>query len=185
MTGRARRARAQGQARIDLRRAARRTIVGGEMARAPYQVLVMPFRRGDDGAVELACLRRTDDDAWQGIAGGGEGDETPPEAARREVREEAGVSSDAPLYALQSRSSIPVSAFASRRDWPADLWVVPEHAFALDCTGQTLRLSDEHNELVWGSYEMIHARLRWDSNRTALWELHERLLRGALGPKLQ
>lgn len=148
------------------------------MARAPYQVLVMPFRRARAGQPEFACLRRSDDGIWQGIAGGGDPSEAVAAAARRETIEEAGVPADVPLYPLQTICSIPVCHFAARAGWPADLWVIPEYAFAIDCTGVTVRLSDEHTQLRWGHYEVIRALLGWDSNRTALWEIHERLRHG-------
>ena len=40
------------------------------MARAPFQVVVLPFRLTDSGGVEFAVLRRADDGQWQGVAGG-------------------------------------------------------------------------------------------------------------------
>jgi dATP pyrophosphohydrolase len=38
-------------------------------------------------------------------------------------------------------------------------------------------VSDEHSDLVWLPYGEAHDRLRYDSNKTALWELSERLRR--------
>src|SRR5882672_8901989 len=68
-----------------------------DMGRAPFQVLVFPFRRVQAGRLEYAIFRRADIDAWQGIAGGGEDDETLIEAAIREAREEAGIKAGAVL----------------------------------------------------------------------------------------
>lgn len=45
------------------------------MARAPYQVLVIPF--DDTRDLRVAVLRRADMDVWQFVAGGGEEGETP------------------------------------------------------------------------------------------------------------
>lgn len=42
------------------------------MARAAFQVLVFPFRVTPAG-VEYVLFRRTDNDSWQGNAGGGRG----------------------------------------------------------------------------------------------------------------
>ncbi|MDX9955097.1 MAG: NUDIX domain-containing protein, partial [Anaerolineae bacterium] len=61
------------------------------MARAPFQVLVYPYRRKLDGQIEIALLKRADAGYWQGIAGGGEDPESPLEAARRETYEESGI----------------------------------------------------------------------------------------------
>src|SRR5437868_2175553 len=67
------------------------------MGRAPFQVLVILFRRTASRDVEYAVFRRSDDGAWQGIAGGGEDDETALEAARRETFEEGGIPPRTPL----------------------------------------------------------------------------------------
>ncbi|HEY2253948.1 MAG TPA: NUDIX domain-containing protein, partial [Planctomycetaceae bacterium] len=63
------------------------------MPRAPFQVLVIPFRRIDGGSFVYALFRRQQATGgyWQWIAGGGEDDESPLEAARREALEEAGI----------------------------------------------------------------------------------------------
>ena len=65
--------------------------------------------------------------------------------------------------------------------WDPALYVIPEHSFGVDCTGQTLTLSDEHNAVEWLPYAEAAARFTYDSNRTALWELNRRLL--GLGPR--
>ena len=61
------------------------------MPRAPFQVLVFPYRKNLQNQFEFALLLRADEGFWQGIAGGGEDDETPLEAARRETFEETGI----------------------------------------------------------------------------------------------
>ena len=142
--------------------------------RQPFQILVMPFRRVD-GGFEFAAFRRSDADYWQGIAGGGEADESPEAAAKREAGEEAGIPLTALFFPLQTTSSVPVHHFEERVSWPTDLLVIPEFSFAVDCTGVQLRISHEHIEACWGRYREVYNRLKWDSNRTALWELQERL----------
>ncbi|MGN2638956.1 hypothetical protein ACTD5D_22895 [Nocardia takedensis] len=44
--------------------------------------------------------------------------------------------------------------------------------------GEELVLSDEHTGYRWCSFEQAQSLVRWDSNRTALWELEHRLLHG-------
>jgi dATP pyrophosphohydrolase len=153
------------------------------MARAPFQVVVFPFRRSDVG-VEYAVLQRSDDGSWQGVAGGGEDDETPADAARREAEEEAAVPKSAPVYRLQAMSMVPIVFIKewARAHWPKDLYVMPNYAFAIDCTALELRLSHEHDAMKWARYDEAHALLRWENNQVALWELDERLLRGQLPP---
>jgi dihydroneopterin triphosphate diphosphatase len=147
------------------------------MARAPFQTLIIPFRRvpGRD-APEVAILLRQDLGVWQFAAGGGEDGETPTQAAAREAAEELGLTRPAPLYPLQTTGSIPARFFRDRDRWPAGTYVVPEHAFALDMTGLDITTSDEHTGLKWLDPEAAAAELRFDTNKTALGELTERLL---------
>jgi len=156
------------------------------MSRAPYQVLVLPFRRTTRGTPEYAVLRRSDDGRWQGVAGGGHRGESPGDAAIREAHEEAALPSSCLYYALQSVASIPRHNFAAHSEWPQDLYVVPEYAFAVDCGRAELALSGEHSEHRWETYDDAHALLHWNSNQVALWELHERIrhdeLPQAFGP---
>ena len=142
--------------------------------RAPFQILVIPYRRTPDG-LRYCVLHRADLDQWQFIAGGGEDQETPLEAARREVWEESGARPEE-ILPLQSIASIPACIFAARHTaaWPRDMYVVPEYAFAFEVK-EEIRLSREHTEALWLSYEDARERLHWDSNRTALYELSCRL----------
>lgn len=62
------------------------------MARARYQVLVIPYCI-QDGNVQFCLFRRSDMGIWQFIAGGGEEDDISIiESAKREAFEEAGIS---------------------------------------------------------------------------------------------
>ena len=151
------------------------------MARAPLQALVLPFRHRADGRLEYAVFRRADhaDDCWQGLAGGAEADETAEQAARREMTEEAGIAADAPLIALDATASIPADQFDERKNWGPEIYIVIERAFAARVTDDfTIVMSREHTTYRWLPYEEALKLLRWDSNKTALWELNERLRRG-------
>ncbi|MCH5287739.1 MAG: NUDIX pyrophosphatase [Christensenellaceae bacterium] len=148
--------------------------------RAPMQVLILPFTQTPDG-LRVGVLHRSDMDAWQFISGGAEDDETPVQAARRECREEANLSADAPLYALDSRATVPSGIF--RKDcarWGERCFVVPEYAFAIEARPEQIVLSHEHIAIEWLDEASAAARLTYDSNRTALWELAERIRRGLL-----
>jgi dihydroneopterin triphosphate diphosphatase len=144
------------------------------MPRAPFQVLVLPYRRTAAG-MEVAVLHRADYDAWQFVSGGGEAGETIDMAARREAREEAAIPAGADYLALDAKAMIPACWFSAWPTWPEATLLVPEHAFAVDVGDHALVLSDEHDEVRWLHYDDAIALLRFDSNRTALWELHERL----------
>ncbi len=152
--------------------------------RAPFQILVMPFKLRDGADPEFAALRRRDLGVWQGFAGGGESGESPDQAARRETHEEGGLPRTMRIYALDAHATIPTSHFSAAAKWGPEVFVILEHAFAVDCTAATIRLSSEHTAIRWGDYSTIHALLEWDSNRTALWELSERLRNDQLAGRL-
>ena len=145
--------------------------------RAPFQVLVIPFRRIGNGRYEFAVFRRSDGEYWQFIAGGGEDRETPLQAAKREANEEAGIALDAEYVPLDSTSTVPVAGVTGEYTWGQDVFVIPERAFGVQVGDGTLVLSTEHTEYAWVRCEGAFSMLEWDSNRNALWELNERLKR--------
>ena len=147
--------------------------------RAPFQVLVIPYRN-KPGGTEFAVLRRADAGWWQFVSGGGENGETPLEAARRETGEELGIDARGRLSPLDSTASVPRDEFAAARDWPDGFYVIPEYTFAIDIGEQSICISGEHTEARWAAYDEARELLRWDGNRTALWELARRLARGDL-----
>jgi len=153
------------------------------MARAPFQVLVLPYRLNNGGEAEFAVFKRSDDGYWQFIAGGGEANENPIETARRETWEESGLSKESDFVRLDSMATVPVEYVAGTFLWGDDIFVVPEHAFAVDAGQQTIRLSDEHTEYAWCGFQDAMGKLKWDSNRNALWELNERLERAPLSER--
>ena len=142
--------------------------------RAPYQILAIPYKviQGDP----LFCVfRRSDCGQWQFVAGGGEDNEMPIEAAKREIFEETGITAD-DIIPLQSICHIPVSIFPSRYlyHWDKDIYVIPEYTFAFKCS-KNIVLSHEHMEYAWLPYKEAKEKLKWDSNRTALYELNCKL----------
>ena len=149
-------------------------------AQSAFQILVLPYRNASD-TFEFAVFHRSDFACWQGVAGGGEDDETPGEAARREAFEEAKIPMTCRFLPLQAACTVPVALFRDNASWDPALYVIPQHFFGVDCTGRALILSDEHDAVEWLPYAEAAARFTYDSNRTALWELNRRL-RG-LGPR--
>ncbi|MCL2315462.1 MAG: NUDIX pyrophosphatase [Actinomycetia bacterium] len=148
------------------------------VGRQPVQVLVMPYAVAP-GHVSYGVLRRADGGQWQGVAGGADGVETPLEAATRETGEELGLVG-AEFRVLDARASVPADCFAGWERWltlDPPVYVVPEHAFAvLVPDPHRIVLSREHDAILWLPYGDARRLLTWDSNRTALWELRQRLL---------
>lgn len=142
--------------------------------RAPFQILAIPYRITKQGLL-FCVLHRADVDQWQFISGGGEDDETPLQAAKREIFEESGIYAEN-IIQLCSVCSIPTDIFPKKYlyNWPKDTYVVPEYSFGFACT-EDIRLSHEHTECIWLPYKEARKKLEWDSNRTALYELKRRL----------
>jgi dATP pyrophosphohydrolase len=144
------------------------------MKRAPFQVLVLPFRCRKGKSPLYAIFRRADSGVWQGIAGGGESTESPLESARREAREEGGISEANSYFSLESRCTIPVVNIRGFK-WGPNVLVIPEYTFGVQMTSAEITLSSEHSEYRWTSYAVAHRLLEWNSNKNALWELDTRI----------
>jgi len=145
--------------------------------RAPFQVIVFPYRITASNSIEYAIFYRRTlryGDFWQAISGGGEDDETPLQAAKRESNEEGGLSLDTDFIQLDSTATIPAPQAAGML-WGPDVLVVPEYAFGADSAGQEIVLSPEHVSFRWVDYPTAQNLLRFDSNKNALWELDYRL----------
>ncbi|MEV6949151.1 NUDIX domain-containing protein [Streptomyces sp. NPDC051172] len=145
--------------------------------RAAFQVLVLPYWQTEGGLL-YALFRRLDGAYWQGVAGGGEAGETPLQAARREAAEEAGLAGNFEFIELNAQATIPVESVTGAFTWGPEVLVVPEHAFGVRADASELVLSSEHTEYSWFSLNRAMSAVRWDSNRTALWELNHRLRHG-------
>jgi dATP pyrophosphohydrolase len=145
------------------------------MARAPFQVLIFPYRKNLQNQFEFALLKRADEGFWQGIAGGGEDVETPLEAARRETFEETGIDPSASFMKLDTIESVPVTAFKDSSHWGRDVYVIPQFCFGVFASNNEIKKSQEHSAYDWFLYEQAHQILKFDGNKTALWELNQRL----------
>ncbi|MEK4662972.1 NUDIX pyrophosphatase [Priestia sp. FSL H7-0729] len=147
------------------------------MSRAPFQILVFPYTRSDDSNDYVyAIFRRAKEGYWQGIAGGGEDEEKPLEAAMREANEEAGISLNSRYMSLKSSSTHSVVDVIGYFMWGPDTFVIPEYCFGVELDVKDISLSDEHTEYKWVTYEEAREMLKWDSNRVAIWELNQRLI---------
>ena len=143
------------------------------MARAPFQVLIILHQK-DNETIRYCVFERTQPkNQIQFVAGGGEDKETPMEAAARELWEETGVTRAA-FLPLKSLCHIPTNIFSieQRKIWGKEIYVIPEYSFGAEVEATTdIILSNEHIGFRWVTYEEAQAVLKWDSNRTALYEL--------------
>lgn len=145
------------------------------MARAPFQVLVYPYRKNEQGQIGYALLKRSDSGYWQAVSGGGEGEESPLDAARRETHEEAGISPASDFIQLDTVESVRVTEFAGSDIWGDAVYVIPQYCFGVATVNSQIVLSHEHSEYQWLSYEEAYKLTKYDGNKTALWELDKRL----------
>ena len=148
-----------------------------KMVRAPFQILVFPFYRNEHDEIMYAIFKRSDAHYYQAIAGGGEDDETSTQAAKRETFEESGIPQESKYIILDSKNTVPVEGVAGYFRWGEDTYVIPEHCFGVEVKNQQLTLSEEHTKYKWVNYEDAINMLNWHSNKNALWELNQRLLR--------
>ena len=58
--------------------------------------------------------------------------------------------------------------------------MIPEYSFAVKIDSTILNLSHEHTEYEWVNYETAIKGLRYDSNKTALWDLDNKIKLGIL-----
>ena len=150
------------------------------MARKPVNVHVYLFRKNLIGSYEYAIFQRADNpEWWQGVSGGVEDDETVKEAALRESYEEAGTPTSSTIYYLDTMSYLPSNIFRDSITWGSDVVVCPMYFFAIQFDGEII-LSEEHLEVRWLEYEEAEALVYFHDQKTALWELDQRLLRGNL-----
>jgi dihydroneopterin triphosphate diphosphatase len=152
------------------------------MPRQPFQVLIIPYRQLH-GSLVFGVLLRSDAKYWQFVAGGGEQGESALDAAVRETNEELGIVVEK-LVKLDCVSSVPAKYFKDWPSWPG-VFVIPEYSFGADLNGLEPRLSEEHDDIKWLTYEAAEAALHWPGNKVALWELNQRIHCGGLKPAVQ
>jgi dATP pyrophosphohydrolase len=137
----------------------------------PESVLVAVHTVGG----EALLLKRTDlPDFWQSVTGALKWDETPIDAAVRELREETGIEATAAtqLHDWQRSFEFPILPQFRHRYAP-DVTVNLEHVFSLQLPGRVpVRLDrKEHTEHVWLPLSEAAKRVWSWTNRAVLEDL--------------
>ena len=143
--------------------------------RAPFQVLIFPFINEKNGYL-YAIFKRKDLKFWQGISGGGENEETPAKAAKREAFEETQIDKRSKYIALDSMTTIPITNVGNYK-WKEGIFVLPEYSFGVEVFSKDLKVGKEHSSYKWLPYEKAEQLLKYDSN-----EAPRSKLRGIFSP---
>lgn len=141
--------------------------------RKPVQVLIFQFYK-EKNKYLYAIFKRRDFKFWQGISGGLENNETPLKAAKRETFEETKIKPRARFIKLDSKTSIPIENIGKHK-WKKDIYIATELSFGVEVETKEIKLSKEHTEMAWVTFKKAIKLLKYDSNKTALWELNRRL----------
>ena len=144
------------------------------MARAQYNVLILPYFKKSNSGYLYCIFKRKDMKIWQFVAGGGEDNEFPMQAAIRELYEESGIISSK-IKELRSMTYVPNSCFSkiSRETWGMGVYVIPVHCFAVEVADLDIKLSNEHIEYKWVNSDVANELLHFDIDKTALYEIDE------------
>lgn len=145
--------------------------------RKPRQVLIFLYKKTDD-SYKYCLFKRKNENYYQAISGGVENNETLIETVKRELREETKIESNK-IYKLSTISSIPKINIIKENLWD-NTYVAKEYTYAIEIKQETIKISEEHEKYEWLNYEEAYKKLKYDSNKTALWELNERLLNNDL-----
>lgn len=144
--------------------------------RAGFQVLILGYLKGNEN--KYLIMERSDMGIWQFPSGGGENDESPEEAAIREMFEETGIKTEK-VTRLETVNSVPASCFKAY-DHLKDMYVIPEHIFATELEHEEVQLSSEHTAYKFMTFNECLKHLKYDSNKTALYEVNEKIKRKVL-----
>lgn len=102
-------------------------------------------------------------------------------SAKREAHEEASISYNEKYTVLETKCSISTENFRKARlVWGEACLVIPEYCFAVEITNTDIQISNEHTEFEWTDYETAARRLKYDSNKVALWELDNKIRLGMI-----
>ena len=144
--------------------------------RIPKQVLIIPYRTNKNNKIEFCLFERKDLKVWQWISGGAEDfDKDILESAKRELWEETHIKDNVHINQLELITKIPVTNIVKDFIWGRDIFYAEEYAFSVNINNQKITLSEEHIDYKWVSYEEAMKLLKYDSNKSALWELNEKL----------
>ena len=141
--------------------------------RNPKQVLIFLYRINKE--IEYCIFYRKKEKFYQGLSGGVEDNEELIDTVKREVYEETKIKVNN-ILKLDTISSIPGINVNKEFNYKNNIYIVYEYAFGIKINNEKIKLSDEHEKYIWVNFNEAINLLKYDSNKTALFELNERLI---------
>lgn len=94
---------------------------------------------------------------------------TPLEVAKRECFEEANILFNTVLYEATLITTIPAEIYPEeyRKNWGENCFVIKEYTFAFKLTEDIIKISNEHSEFRWVTYDEAISLLKYDSNKNS------------------
>ena len=132
----------------------------------PVSVLVVVYASGGE---VLLLQRKSPADFWQSVTGSLEWDETPLQAAQRELVEETGITDVSGLVDCQTQNEFPILP-AWRSRYAPDVQSNTEHVFKLEIpeTCEITLNPQEHTEYLWLSADEAILKASSVTNRDAI-----------------
>jgi dATP pyrophosphohydrolase len=145
--------------------------------RQPTSILAYLARRFSTG-IEYLLLHRVPisqtglEAFWQGVTGGLEDNEEPPQAAKRELLEETGISPDR-INPIGYNYTFPIQE-KWKHFYPPGADTIVEHCFLAECFAPIdLRLSKEHDLFQWCTIDEAMGLLLFPNSKKALRLCHK------------
>lgn len=138
----------------------------------PRRINVQAFVYTKDPSFNVLILKRTPERSgyWQPVCGGVEKGEELTQTVIREISEETGITKIESILDLNY-------TFEYNEMKNGQLMDMQDYCFAVEVSNiQEIKLSDEHEEYKWCSYDNAKEYLKWEHNLIALEKLIEYLI---------
>jgi len=155
------------------------------MPNTPYKVFIIPFRKQDFKNFKYMLFRKKSEKYWQYIDGIGKSNILPIKVAKRSAFKKICIPIVTDYFLLKTIVLFPAHFIADYIDYyDKGQYVIPGYYFAVDCTHIEITLSSDDVEYMWIDFEQGCGLLQADSDKTAFWELNERLVNDDLPQSL-
>ena len=134
----------------------------------PIKIEGVIFRQNQDQQIEILLLQRSEEDGgfWQPLTGTLEFEESLIDCLTRELEEETGLS-----------NPVRITEEVYRFSWPKKDYTVVELVYGIEVAADAeVKLSHEHQNFVWLSFDEAFAKLEKENNKKAFQAFKEAIL---------